>query len=310
MVCALPLLSSAGSHPPSQLPNGHASQVPTDDHYGYSCVMAFAAPPAGPAAYFIISGEQPAVNLLEIDAIGGVLASSALLSPQYIVVDMSFNAADGLLYALASPDGSVLHIITISPRSGTVTVVDESVPALLPRFCESGLSLSGAHPRLYFTSNTNTSDPDDGDQAIHTYDLAAHAVVASAPWRIANGSLNAIAAATLPGATLETLLAIATDPDEGGTRPLELLSINASSGVFAVLGYAPLPPGSPGPLIPSLGALAYDSGTHAATTVLYDDSASAYYVATWDVGGDGIAPLTFTPVTTPTAGGVWKVQWL
>ena len=282
-------------------------QVPTNDHYGYSCVMAYRA---SPPAFAVISGEQPSVQILTLDATTGALTSAAKLAPQYIVVDMSFNSADGLLYALASPDGSALHIVTIDAATGAVAVVDAAVPALIPRFCESGLSLSGADPRLYFTADTNTTDPDDGDQAIHVYDLPSRSIVSSAPWFIKNGSLNALAAATLPGAAGETLLAIATDPVERGTRPLQLLSITASTGAAVVLGTAPLPPGSPGPLIPSLGALAVDAPGRAAITVLYDDAESAYYIATWSnlTAAGGLAPLSFVPVA-PTAGAVWKVQW-
>lgn len=274
--------------------------------------MAFRPAPA--ASYFVISDEQPAVRVITLDGTTGAVASSVLLSPQYIVVDMSYNTGDGLLYALASPDGTALHIVTLDARTGAVAVVDATVPALvLPRFCESGLSLSGAHPRMYFTADTNATDPDDGDQAIHTYDLQSRSIVSSVPWgAVANGSLNALAAATLPGAGAESLLAIATDPVEGGTRPLQLLSIAPDTGAFVVLGAAPLPPGSPGPLIPSLGSLALDGRGATVTTILYDDAESAYYVATWNVsaGAGALAPLAFTPVATPTAGGVWKVQWV
>jgi hypothetical protein len=293
-----------------------APSFPTDDHYGYSCVMAFQAKPR--PNYFVISGEGALTRLITIDGLTGEETGSVFLSTQYVAVDMGWNSNDGLIYALASSDyGLNYDIVTIDAHTGFVAVVHAGIhSSFIPRFCESGLSFGSGDPHMYFTSDTNTTDPDDGDQQIWTYDLPSQTIISSVPWKITNGSLNALLAATLPGSKKETLLAIATDPEEHGQRPLLLLSLDVTTGCYTVLGEAPLPAGSAGPLIPSLGSLTVDGSGEVVTTILYDDSQSVFYLASWNVshqaaGGDSFgAPLSFVPVETPSAGGMWDVQWV
>ena len=81
--------------------------------------------------------------------------------------------------------------------------------------------------KFYFSLATNKTDPDDGNQALVAYDISKQAVVSQVAWSAAHGSLNALVAATLPGAGGESVLALATDPHEHAVRPLELISIGA-----------------------------------------------------------------------------------
>ena len=281
-----------------------ATNFSTDDHYGYSCVFAFRS--GAVPTYYIISGESPSPSILTVDVISGLMTSSAVLSdPSAVVIDMSWMEANQTLLALASPDGMAIDIVSISPKTGLFSIIHAGVPIFAaPRFCESGLSVSGAS-MLVFTADTNTTDPDDGDQVIITYDIKARSVVSIFSWYISNGSLNALLLVSS-----STLLAIATDPDEGGTRPLELLNISQQSGTYSVLGSASPVSGSNGPLIPSLGALTINANATTVSTILLDDSLDAYYCATWNVGAPSRpAPLTFTPVNTAdTAGGIWDLQ--
>ncbi len=131
-------------------------QIPTNDHYGYSCIFAWRD---SPPAYFVISGETP-VFVLTIHGLTGKLTASKQLNVSGIVIiDMSWMPAYNALIALASPDGYALDIVSIDPTTGGVPVLHAGLQkGSLPRFCESGLSPSASgDPRLYFAYDTNTT---------------------------------------------------------------------------------------------------------------------------------------------------------
>ena len=285
-----------------------------DTANGYSCIQAFRP---SPPTYYIISSFEP-VRLVAVDATTGV-ATTVDLSEQLVVFDISWSGAVGggriYAYAAAPPyQAEDAGIFAIDPTTGAVGKnlgeLDISGYAE-PRPCESGLTASSADPRFYFTVATNKRDPDDGDQALLTYDLTQQKVVAQVPWAAkANGSLNAMLAMTLPGAAAESVLAIATDPEprEHGGRPLELLSIDPQTGRHSVLAGVPV---KEGPLIPSLGSLAVNQAGSSLITVVMDDATVAFSSITFDLAGyaaTGKAAALRRPLTQRS--NLWNLQYV
>jgi hypothetical protein len=288
---------------------------------GYSCIQAFRP---HPATYFVISGGAP-VLLLSVD-VGSGVSTSIALSQQLVFFDISWSPAGlgggGVLYAFAAAppynDDSV-GIYQVDPVTGTVGpslgAVKYSSAYAEPRPCESGFTKSSTSkdPRFYFSVATNKKDPDDGDQALLTYDIHQGKVVAQVPWSQAhNGSLNALLTLTLPHAGADSVLAIATDPEPSkeNHRLLELVSIEPGTGVGTVLA------GVPGPepdavMIPSLGSLAANVQGTEAITIVMDNAMATFYSITFDlttVAGTGKAVAVRRPLTQRS--NLWNLQYL
>ena len=288
---------------------------------GYSCIQAFRP---HPATYFVVSGGDP-VRLLSVDVDSGV-STSIELSQQLIFFDISWSLLAGLggggvLYAFAAAPPYTADSVGIYQVDPVTGVVGPSLGAVKypgsyaePRPCESGFTKSSTSkdPRFYFSVATNKTDPDDGDQALLTYDIHRGRVIDQVPWSAQNGSLNALLTLTLPHAGADSVLAIATDPEPSkeGHRPLELVSIDPKSGVATVLAGVPGPEPD-GAMIPSLGSLAANVQGTEAITVVMDNAMATFYSITFDlttVSKMGKAVALRRPLTQMS--NLWNLQYL
>jgi hypothetical protein len=279
--------------------------IPTNEHYGYSCIFAWRQ---SPPAFFVISGQQP-TYLIGIDAISGNVTSNVVVQNEVVIIDISYNDADGLIYAFTSPNGNELDVTIIEPTTGATMCLDAniSVPSF-PRYCESGLTFSGTDPRFYFTVDTNVTDPDDGNQAIYTYDLPSRSIVAETNWSsTTDGSLDAFLPTVLPGTDKEVMLALGALTDGSSNKPLRLLSIDPISGSYVVLSAVAIPGNSQGPFVPSLGALSLNSDGTMAYTTLFDDSEASLYLASFNLTAASGYNCTLVPVVNPN---LWLAQWI
>ena len=282
-----------------------------DTANGYSCIQAFRPTPP---TYYIISSFEP-VKLITVDAQSGI-ATTVTLSEQLVVFDVSWSMSfGGVIYAYAAVPPYQLTDVGIFIIDPTTGIVGKNLGGLditgyaEPRACESGLTLSeSSDPRFYFTVATNKKDPDDGDQALLTYDLKKQKVVSQVPWSVKNGSLNAMLSMTLPGATTESVLAIATDPDDNNPRPLELVSIDPWTGAHTVLAGVPV---EQGPLIPSLGSLAANREGSSLITIVMDDPTAEFFSITFDLSNysrTGMAKAVRRPLTQQS--NLWNLQYV
>lgn len=283
-----------------------------DTANGYSCIQAFRP---SPPTYYIISSFEP-VKLISVDVESGI-ATTVALSEQLVVFDVSWSRSfGGVIYAYAAAPPYQLTDVGIFIIDPTTGVVGKNLGGLditgyaEPRACESGLTLSESSPdpRFYFTVATNKKDPDDGDQALLTYDLRKQKVVSQVPWSARNGSLNAMLSMTLPRATAESVLAIATDPDENNPRPLQLVSIDPRTGAHTVLAGVPV---KQGPIIPSLGSLAANRDGSSLITIVMDDPTAEFFSITFDLSDyarTGKAKAVRRPLTQQS--NLWNLQYV
>ena len=177
-----------------------------DTANGYSCIQAYRP---SPATYFVVSSDDP-VQLLSVD-VGSGISTAIALSSQLVFFDMSWSENNGgILYAYAAAPPYSLGDVGIFEVDATTGVVGKNLGLKMtgyaePRACESGMTMSSgsADPRFYFTVSTDKQHPDEGDQAVVTYDVKQQKVVQQVPWSAKNGSLNAMLSMTLPGASSE-----------------------------------------------------------------------------------------------------------
>jgi hypothetical protein len=283
-----------------------------DTANGYSCIQAFRP---SPPTYYVVSSFEP-IKLISIDVATGI-ATTVALSEQLVVFDVSWSESfGGVVYAYAAVPPYQLAdtgIFIIDPTTG---IVGKNLGGLdvtgyaEPRACESGLTLSATSvdPFFYFTVATNKKDPDDGDQALLTYDVKLKKVVSQVPWSAKNGSLNAMLSMTLPGATDESVLAIATDPDEHNPRPLQLVNINPRTGLHEVLAGVPV---KEGPIIPSLGSLAANQDGSSLITIVLDDPTAEFFSVVFDLSTyerTGKAKVVRRPLTQQS--NLWNLQYV
>lgn len=283
-----------------------------DTANGYSCIQAFRS---SPPTYYVVSSFEP-IKLISVDVASGI-ATTVALSEQLVVFDVSWSESfGGVVYAYAAAPPYQLAdtgIFIIDPTTG---IVGKNLGGLNitgyaePRPCESGLTVSATSvdPRFYFTVATNKKDPDDGDQALLTYDVKQKKVMSQVPWSAKNGSLNAMLSMTLPGTTEESVLAIATDPDENNPRPLQLVNIDPRTGLHTVLAGVPV---TDGPIIPSLGSLAANQDGSSLITIVLDDPTGEFFSIVFDLSSyakTGKAKAVRRPLTQQS--NLWNLQYI
>jgi hypothetical protein len=144
------------------------------------CVTAF-APAAGgaPARYLSVLGSGPSIATVDAEA-GALTSTSPPLAPPYIVASMAWDAALGLLIAIAAPAAAAARVdlVSINASSGAVAVLAGSLALPFPQACQSALSLASG--TFYTVSNDATND--EADQTVDAYALPSGRQLASAAW--------------------------------------------------------------------------------------------------------------------------------
>lgn len=244
-----------------------------------------------------------------MDAVKGViLATSPSLSPSYVVVSMTWDEDDGLLYAIGGSASNTIDYVSINVTTGVVTVLAKDLGLPFPEACES--ALSAAHDVFYTV--TNDKENDDADQTIDAYNLTTGKKIASIPWAANTGTVGTINSigSIDGGAVIATI-------DHNFVQPLRVWSVvfdGTPGGKVTMLAQLPASYGTD--VVIDIGGMALVPGSlpgapagaaFTITAVAIDNSSDGSYLLSLplDASGAAAGPFGVVAIEAGEVAAIW-----
>jgi hypothetical protein len=261
----------------------------------------------GTSRWFSVLGGGPAIAT--VDAVKGViLSTSPPLSPSYVVVSMTWDEDDGLLYAIGGSASNTIDYVSINATTGVVVVLAKDLGLPFPEACES--ALSAAHDAFYTV--TNDKESDDADQTIEMYNLTTGKKIASIPWAAQTGTVGTINSigSFNGGAVIATI-------DDNFVRPLRFWSVVLDStpgGNVTMLAQLPASYGAQ--VVIDIGGMALVPGSLPGapagaavtiTAVAIDDASDLSYLLSLplDTSGTAAGPVSVVAIEGGEVAAIW-----